>query len=427
MKVGMLAVDEIVVIRTVIGICFLVFVAKLLAGICQKYKVPGIVGEVLAGMTFGPYALGGMISFFGEPILRAEDPVILSFVQIGGIIVLFLAGLHLTFADFLHAGIQSFIIGAIDVTVSFVIGIFISLVLGYSWTVALIVSSALAVTGIAIVMRILEELNLMHEGAGGFEESRMIVNVAVIDTILGLSILSVVTSVTLEGEIVRFPMMIVKVVQIFAIGIIILALSSIIMPRVVSEVHIWEFKGTIETIAIAVCFGLAFLTAYLGLSPIVGAFIAGVAVAGSRILVKAKGFIESLNLIFGTMFFAMMGAHIEPQVFLHLNYLVFFGFLVVAVLMKIVSCGLPSIVYFRDVNKGLTVAVGMIARGEVGLLVAGMGFAVGVIPQDIYVTLVVTCLATTIVSPFLMKAMRQRANKQREERGFNNSENMKRC
>ena len=104
----MLAVDEIVVIRSVIGICFLVFTAKLLAGICQKYKVPGIVGEVLAGMMFGPYAFGGTIFFFGEPILRAEDPVILSFVQIGGIIVLFLAGLHLTFADFLHAGIHSF-------------------------------------------------------------------------------------------------------------------------------------------------------------------------------------------------------------------------------------------------------------------------------------------------------------------------------
>jgi len=103
----MLAVDEIVVIRSVLGICFLVFTAKLLAGICQKYKVPGIVGEVLAGMMFGPYAFGGTIFFFGEPILRAEDPVILSFVQIGGIIVLFLAGLHLAFADFLHAVIHS--------------------------------------------------------------------------------------------------------------------------------------------------------------------------------------------------------------------------------------------------------------------------------------------------------------------------------
>jgi Kef-type K+ transport system membrane component KefB len=253
----------------------------------------------------------------------------------------------------------------------------------------------------------------------------MIINVALIDTILGLSILAVVTSVTLEGEILPLQMIIVKVVKIFAIGIIILTLSSVIVPRVVSEVRIWEFKGTVETIAIAVCFGLAFLTAYLGLSPIVGAFIAGVAVAGSKILVKAKGFIESLNLIFGTMFFAMMGANIEPQVFLHLNCFVFFGFLVMAILTKIVSCGFTSMVYFTDVSKGLTVAVGMIARGEVGLLVAGMGFAIGVIPQDIYVTLVVTCLATTIVSPFLMKAIRKDTSKQREEKGFTSSENVK--
>jgi len=103
------------------------------------------------------------------------------------------------------------------------------------------------------------------------------------------------------------------------------------------------------------------------------------------------------------------------QVFLQLNYLVFFGFLVMAVLMKIVSCGLPSIVYFRDVSMGLTVGAGMIARGEVGLLVAGMGFAMGVIPQNIYVTLVVTCLATTIMSPFLLKAVRKHMDKQSEE------------
>ena len=412
----MLAVDEIVVLRSVIGICFLVFTAKLLAGICQKHKVPGIVGEVLAGMIFGPYALGGMIFFFGEPVLTAEDPIIFSFVQIGGIIVLFLAGLHLTFANFLHAGIQSFIIGAIDVTVSFVIGFFVSSMLGYSWTVALIISSALAVTGIAIVMRVLEELNLMHEGAWGLQESRMIVNIAVIDTILGLAILSVVTSVTLKGEVIPFPMMIVKVVQIFAIGILTLALFAIIVPRLVAEVSIWEFKGTAETSAIAICFGLAFLTAYMGLSTIVGAFIAGVAVAGSRILVKAKGFIESLNLLFGTVFFAMMGAHIDPQVFLQLDYLVLFSFLAMAVLIKIVSCGFPSIVYFSDIGKGLTVGVGMIARGEVGLLVAGMGFAMGVLPQNVYVTLVITCLATTIISPFLLRVLRKHIDKQQEER-----------
>jgi len=121
----------------------------------------------------------------------------------------------------------------------------------------------------------------------------------------------------------------------------------------------------------------------------------------------------------------MMGARIDPQVFLQLDYLVFFGFLATDVLIKIVSCGFPSIVCFLDIGKGLTVGVGMIARGEVGLLVAGMGSTMGVIPQNIYVTLVVTCLATTIVSPFLLKVMRKDINKQREEKGFTNSENVK--
>lgn len=79
----------------------------------------------------------------------------------------------------------------------------------------------------------------------------------------------------------------------------------------------------------------------------------------------------------------MICAHIDPQVFLQLDYLVFFGFLATAVLIKIVSCGFPSIVYFLDIGKGLTVGVGMIARDEVGLLVVGMGSTMGVIPQNI--------------------------------------------
>jgi len=110
----------------------------------------------------------------------------------------------------------------------------------------------------------------------------------------------------------------------------------------------------------------------------------------------------------------MIRTHIEPQVFLHSNYFVFFGFLVMAVLTKTVSYGFPSIGYFRDIGKGLTVGVGMIARGEVGPLVAGMGYAMGAIPENIYVTLVLTCLATTIVSPFLLKLMRKHMGKKRE-------------
>lgn len=394
-----MAVVEIEVIRVVIGICFLVFMAKVLAGICTKYKIPGIIGEVSAGIIFGPYALGGMIFFFGEPIVQLNDAM-LSFAQIGGIVVLFLAGLHFTFGDFLRAGLPSFIIGGFNVAVTFMLGFQVLTMLGYSWVVALLVASALTATSVAVTAKTVEELNTIQN-----EESRIIVNMSVIDDILGLAVLSIVTSIAFKGEVFPLHVMVLKVAQIFIIWFVILALSSLLIPRIVDRATIWKFRGTAETAAIAVCFGLSFFTAYIGLSPIVGAFAAGVATASSRILIKAKEYIEHLNLIFGTLFFAMIGAQIDLKVFSHLNFVIFLVIFAVAVLSKIASCGVPSILYFRNVDQGLRVGIGMVPRGEVGLIVAGLGLATGIIHQDIYVDLIAVCLATTFLSPFMLRRL----------------------
>lgn len=392
-----MAAVETEVIRTIIGICFLVFMAKVIAGICTKYKVPEVVGEVLAGIIFGPYALGGMIFFFGEPIIQVNE-ITLSFAHIGGIVVLFLAGLEFTFSDFLHAGLPSFIIAGFDVAVTFMIGFQALIALGYSWTVALIVASALTATSIAVTIRILEKLNVVCT-----EEARIIVNVAVMDDILGLAVLSIVTSIASGGKIPPLNVTLLMITEIFLIWFVMLALSSFIIRHIADRAAIWKFAGTVETGAIAICFGLSFFTAYIGLSPIVGAFAAGVAIASSRILIKAKEYIEHLNLIFGTIFFAMIGAQIDPHAFYRLNYFAFLAILVVAVVSKIVSCGVPGILYFKSVDKGLRVGVGMIPRGEVGLLVAGLGLTSGIIQQDIYVALIATCLATTIMSPLWLR------------------------
>lgn len=391
-----MAAAETEVIRTLIGICFLIFTAKVLAGTCTKYKVPGIVGEVLAGMIFGPYALGGLIYFFGEPIIQINE-ITLSFVQIGGIVVLFLSGLEFTFGDFINAGLPSFIIGVSDVIITFMLGFHISLTLGYSWSVALVIAAALTSTSIAVTVRILEELNVMHA-----EESRIIVNTAIMDDILALAILSIVTSIIFGGETPSLFVASLKIIQIFFIWFVMLALSSLIIHRIVERVNVWKIKGTVETGAIAICFGLSFFTAYIGLSPIAGAFVAGVAIASSRILIKAKEFIEHLNLIFGTIFFVMIGAQIDLRGFYHLS-LTFLIIFAVAVISKIVSCGVPSILYFRSVSKGLGVGAGMIPRGEVGLAVAGLGLATGIIQQDIYIVLIATCLVTTLISPILIR------------------------
>lgn len=393
-----MAVNEIEVIRTFIGISLLVFTAKLLAGVFDRYKIPGIIGEVLAGIIFGPYALGGAISFFGEPLVQLNE-MTLSLAFIGGIVVLFSAGLEFTFGDVIRAGPPALLIGVIEVIVVFTSGFFLPLALGYSWTFALIIATALTATSVAISVRLLSGVHALQS-----TEAKIIVNTAIMDDILGLAILSVVTSVVLGGIALNLSTILFRIVLILLIWFALLAISSFLIPRAVKAMRIgsWDYAGTAESIAIIVCFGFSFLTAYIGLSPIVGAFAAGVAITGSRILVKTKELVKHLNLIFGTIFFAMIGAQIDLGVFRHLDYLLFVLLFAVAVLNKIVGCGIPSILYFRSVKKGLRVGYGMISRGEVGLIVAGVGLTASLIDQNVYVALVATCLATTFVSPFLM-------------------------
>lgn len=391
-------VNEIEVIRTVIGVSLLIFVAKLFSGIFGRYKIPAVIGEVLAGMFFGPYAIGGLMPFFGEPVVQLNE-MTLSFAFIGGIVVLFSAGLEFTFGDVIHAGPPAFLVGVLGVLTPFAMGFFFLSLMGYPWTVTLIISTALTATSIAITVNVLEELQVMHSS-----EAKIMVNAAIIDDILGMAVLSLATSIIIRGEVLPFSLILVKVLTILLIWFTLLALSSFLIPRVLRmRIASFNYEGTVEAIATILCFGLAFLTAFMGLSPIAGAFVAGVAVAGSRILIKTKEYIRHLNLIFGTMFFALIGAQIDFSAFYRLDYLLFVVLFAIAVASKIIGCGIPGVLYFKNVKKGLRVGYGMVCRGEVALLVAGLGLTSGIIEQNAYVALVAVILATALISPYLTR------------------------
>lgn len=106
----MIGVDEIEIIRTVIGISLLIFMAKLLSGLSSGYKIPGVIGEVLAGIFFGPHALGGLIPFFGESVIQINE-MTLSFALTGGIVFLFSFWVEFTFEDVMRAGPIAFFVG----------------------------------------------------------------------------------------------------------------------------------------------------------------------------------------------------------------------------------------------------------------------------------------------------------------------------
>ena len=158
-----------------------------------------------------------------------------------------------------------------------------------------------------------------------------------------------------------------------------------------------------EGIVTAAFFAAAGIAAAVGLSPIVGAFAIGMAVASTRIIKQVHEYVDKLQIIFAPLFFAIIGAQVDLRG-VNLNVLYLTGILVaVAVVTKLVGTGLPALIFLKDKSRSMRVGIGMISRGEVGLIVAGVGVSSGALTNDIYTTIIIMVAATTIITPIWLK------------------------
>ena len=142
---------------------------------------------------------------------------------------------------------------------------------------------------------------------------------------------------------------------------------------------------------------------FLGLSPIVGAFAVGMAVASTRLIKQVDEYAEKLLIIFGPLFFVIIGAQVDLRG-VNLDVLYLLGIVIaIAVATKVVGCGLPSLIFLKDKTKALRVGIGMVSRGEVGLIVAGVGVSTEALSSDIYTTVIIMVAVTTIITPIWLK------------------------
>jgi Kef-type K+ transport system membrane component KefB len=179
-----------------------------------------------------------------------------------------------------------------------------------------------------------------------------------------------------------------------------------LLPRLINITAKGKSEGTVEASATASCFGGADIAALIGLSPIVGAFAAGMAVASSNAIVKIRKYARKISVIFSPVFFALAGAQFNFRSFVTSDwgfYAFFFVLTIVAIVSKVVGCGVPAWLMLKDRGKGLKVGVSMISRGEVGLIVAGVAISAGVISQSVYSALVSMVIVATILAPLLIQ------------------------
>ncbi len=393
-----MAVEQEAIIQVLISLAVLLFAAKIFAEIFNKLRLPAVLGELIAGIIVGPFALGSIPIFEGKPLVILNETV-LQIGQIAGIVILFIAGLAITPKEFLKGGAASFTIGACGVIVPFLLGYYVFTLFGLEALESVLIATALTATSVAISVSVFTEFGKMQT-----KEAKLILGAAIVDDILAIAVLSVVVTMVQTGNmapnVIDIIILILKILGIFA-GLLIGAI--IIIPRIVNTERLWQARGSIEGIVTASFFGASAIAAAVGLSPIVGAFSVGMVVASTRIIRRVEEYVDKLEIIFGPLFFAIIGAQVNltgvNMEVLMLSAIV----IIVAIVSKLVGCGLPSLMFLKNKSKAMIVGIGMISRGEVGLIVAGIGVTSGVLSSNIYTTVIIMVAVTTLITPMWLR------------------------
>jgi Kef-type K+ transport system membrane component KefB len=393
-----LAAEQEALIHVLISLAALLFAAKLFAELFNKFRLPSVLGELLAGIIVGPFALGSIPIFDGKPLVILNETVH-QIGEISGLVILFIAGLHITPREFLRGGPASFTIGALGVIVPFFLGYYVFTIFGVDALQSVLIATALTATSIAITVSVLSELGKMQT-----KEAKMILGAAIVDDILAIAVLSVVVSMVQTGNmtpnIIDIIFLILKILGIFAV---LLIGAIIIIPKILHAERLWKARGSIEGIVTGSFFGASAIAAAVGLSPIVGAFSVGMAVASTKLIKRVEEYVDKLEIIFAPLFFAIIGAQVDLTG-INLDILILSAIIiVVAIVSKLVGCSLPALLFLRNKSNAMKVGIGMISRGEVGLIVAGIGVTSGALSSNIYTAIIIMVAVTTLITPMWLK------------------------
>jgi Kef-type K+ transport system membrane component KefB len=382
---------------------FIVYVAAQVgAEIAQRLKLPGVVGEIAAGCAIGPSALGWI-----RPDQIAAGTPLEVLAEIGVVLLLFSVGLETRVDDLKKVGRSALLVGVLGVIVPFALGALWAHQSGFEWTKSLFVAAAFVATSAGITARVLQELGALQR-----IESRVILGAAVIDDILAMLLLGVVTSLQAGGG-VQIGSLVFVLVQ--AIGFV--AVIGWVGTRVARRSGDWLERPVNPlsplTISLAVCLGLAFLSTEFGLAAIIGAFLAGMIASETRNREELEHQTQPLLAFLASFFFVTTGAKIDLGVFASSHALgMLLAATVIAVASKLAGGFLGALPLGR---RGATiVGVGMVPRGEVGVVIASLGLAGGVFSGEIHAVIVAMSLLTSVVTPPVLAALLRRGDDERE-------------
>ena len=376
---------EKIIAETLLAVVAILLGAKVFGYLAEKIKQPAVLGELIGGVILGPSLLG---------IIQPGHNEILTFLaEIGVIILLFEVGLESNIYQLLKVGWASLFVAIIGIVAPLGLGYLYMSMSGNAPLVSVFVGATLAATSVGVTMRVLGEINKINS-----KEGKIILGAAVIDDILGLIILSVLVGIVEAGKVSFFN--IGKISFLSILFLVITCWAGIkFAPKIYNIIKKMKAKRTFIVSALIFALFASYVASWIGLATIVGAFAAGLVLEQVEHKHHIEERLKPLSAIFVPIFFIMAGAYMDVRTLAKIE------ILLPIVVITIIACIGKWVAGLGAIGTGTNktaIGVGMIPRGEVGLIFAAIGLSMGLIQAELYSMLVVVVMLTTFVTPPLL-------------------------
>jgi Kef-type K+ transport system membrane component KefB len=407
-----------------IGLAVILISAKLAGEIFERFGQAAVLGELISGVFLGNLVLVG----FGRAELLKTNEVIAALAEIGVIILLFEVGLESDLKEMLEVGWSSLLVAVLGVVAPFFLGLGVAayFIPTEAPLAHIFIGATLCATSVGITARVFKDLNKLAT-----REARIILGAAVIDDVLGLLILTVVAGAikaATAGTVLSMLGIAVIAGKALLFLFAAIAVGHFVVPHILRSAGRLETRGVLLTLAVAFCLALSWAAAKVGLAPIVGAFAAGLVLdevhykpATGRYERDLHELLHPVSTFLVPIFFVLMGLKVDLSLFVQEELLSFALALTLAAIVGKQICALG--VLQRGISR-LAVGLGMIPRGEVGLIFAGIGAtlmlpnAVGqtqpVVNAGTFGAVVIMVIVTTLITPPALKWALSREGKTRK-------------
>lgn len=373
-------------------LAIILFFAKVFGIIARKCKAPQVVGQIIAGLLIGPCILGWV----------GQSDFIAQMAEIGVIILMFAVGLETDLKELIKTGPIAFLIACAGVFVPLVLGTILYMAFygtapwgSEHFYKAVFIGTIMTATSVSITVAALQELGKIKSKVG-----TTIVSAAIIDDVIGIIVLTVVLGFKNPSS--SPSMVIVKTIAFFVIAVI----GGFIIFKIFLKLdNRYPHTRRIPIVSLAFCFALSYIAErYFGIADITGAYIAGIVLCN----LSDNEYIErkidvSSYMIFGPIFFTSIGLKTSFDAMNSKLFAFCICFVIVALLAKIIGCGLVSKLCKFSMSDSLKIGIGMMTRGEVALIVAQKGLAAGLLTADYFTAVILLILVSSIATPILLK------------------------